>query len=131
MFDKDNDGYVDVSKIGEIMRSLKLIPSEKEIELIKQDFLTLGMDKVSEMEFLKIITDYTRKDPLIDVVRDAFKVFSRDSNGFISVTELRHSLTNYGEKLTEKEIEDIIKEVDIYNDGMIDVEKFLDMMSLI
>ena len=31
---------------------------------------------------------------------EAFKVFDRDGNGFISAAELRHVMTNLGEKLT-------------------------------
>merc|ERR1719450_31651 len=30
---------------------------------------------------------------------EAFKVFDRDGNGFISAAELRHVMTNLGEKL--------------------------------
>ena len=33
---------------------------------------------------------------------EAFKVFDRDGNGFISTAELRHVMTNLGEKLTDK-----------------------------
>ena len=34
---------------------------------------------------------------------EAFKVFDRDGNGLISAAELRHVMTNLGEKLTEEE----------------------------
>ena len=33
-------------------------------------------------------------------LREAFRVFDRDGNGFISAAELRHVMTNLGEKLT-------------------------------
>ena len=35
---------------------------------------------------------------------EAFKVFDRDGNGFISAAELRHVMTNLGEKLTDEEV---------------------------
>ncbi len=34
---------------------------------------------------------------------EAFKVFDKDGNGYISAAELRHVMTNLGEKLTEEE----------------------------
>lgn len=37
-------------------------------------------------------------------IREAFKVFDKDGNGFISAAELRHVMTNLGEKLTDEEV---------------------------
>lgn len=45
-------------------------------------------------------------------IREAFRVFDRDGNGFISAAELRHVMTSIGEKLTEEEINAMIKEAD-------------------
>ena len=36
-------------------------------------------------------------------MRESFRVFDKDSNGFLSATELRHIMTNLGEKLREAE----------------------------
>jgi calmodulin len=35
-------------------------------------------------------------------IREAFKVFDKDGNGFISAAELRHVMTNLGEKLSDE-----------------------------
>lgn len=45
-------------------------------------------------------------------IREAFRVFDRDGNGFISAAELRHVMTSIGEKLTEEEVNAMIKEAD-------------------
>lgn len=39
---------------------------------------------------------------------EAFKVFDKDGNGFISIDELKHVMTNLGEKLTEEEIQEMV-----------------------
>ncbi len=55
-------------------------------------------------------------------IREAFKVFDKDNNGFISAAELRHVMTNLGEKLTEEEVEEMIREADVDGDGQINYE---------
>lgn len=51
---------------------------------------------------------------------DAPQVFDRDNNGFISAAELRHVMTSIGEKLTDDEVDEMIREADQDGDGRID-----------
>ena len=64
-------------------------------------------------------------------IREAFRVFDKDGNGFISAAELRHVMTNLGEKLTEEEVGQLIGEVDTNGDGQVDYEEFVTMMNSI
>lgn len=52
-------------------------------------------------------------------ILEAFKVFDKDGNGFISAAELRHVMTNLGEKLTDEEVDEMIREADIDGDGQV------------
>ena len=47
------------------------------------------------------------------------QVFDKDGNGFISAAELRHVMTNLGEKLTDEEVDEMIREADIDGDGQV------------
>lgn len=51
---------------------------------------------------------------------DFNQVFDRDNNGFISAAELRHVMTSIGEKLTDDEVDEMIREADQDGDGRID-----------
>ena len=46
-------------------------------------------------------------------------MFDKDGNGFISAAELRHVMTNLGEKLTDEEIDEMIKEASVDDAGMV------------
>ena len=55
-------------------------------------------------------------------IREAFRVFDKDGNGFISAAELRHVMTNLGEKLTDEEVDEMIREADIDGDGQVNYQ---------
>lgn len=49
-------------------------------------------------------------------------MFDKNKDGLISSKELRHVMTNLGEKLSEEEVDDMIKEADLDGDGMVNYE---------
>jgi len=61
-------------------------------------------------------------------IEEAFKVFDKDGNGYISATELRHVMTSLGEKLSEEEVDEMIREADVDGDGQINYQEFVKMM---
>ncbi len=52
-------------------------------------------------------------------------MFDKDSNGFISASELRHVMSNLGEKLTDRDIQEMLREADIDGDGQVRLPFFL------
>jgi len=52
-------------------------------------------------------------------LQQSFKVFDINGDGYISAAELRQAMTTIGEKMTEKDINDIIKQWDTDGDGKI------------
>ena len=53
-------------------------------------------------------------------LKECFAVFDKDGNGYITRDELKNAMANLGEKLSEKDIEDMINEADTNKDGCID-----------
>lgn len=49
-------------------------------------------------------------------------MFDKNKDGLISSSELRHVMTNLGEKLSEEEVDDMIKEADMDGDGMVNYD---------
>ena len=61
-------------------------------------------------------------------IRKAFRVLDKDRSGYITVKELKDIMMKMGEKLTEKEVREMIDEADTNGDGRIDIDEFVDMM---
>lgn len=53
-------------------------------------------------------------------IREAFLLFDKDQNGFITRDELRDVMLNIGERLSDEEIDDMIRDADQDGDGQID-----------
>ena len=129
-FDKDHDGRITTRELGAIMRSLGQNPTEADL----QDMINeADTDDSGTMEFTKFldIMSSRMKDTdtsIEDELKEAFRVFDKDGNGFISAAELRHVMTYLGEKLTEEEVDDVIGEGDVDNDGQLNYEEFVKMM---
>jgi calmodulin len=64
-------------------------------------------------------------------IEEAFKVFDKDGNGYISAAELRHVMTSLGEKLSEEEVDEMIREADVDGDGQINYQEFVKMMVIL
>merc|ERR1711879_401121 len=60
--------------------------------------------------------------------KEAFSLFDKDGTGFLSAAELRHVMTTLGEKLTDEEVDEMIRGADIDGDGQINYEEFVKVM---
>lgn len=115
-------------ELGTIMRALgKQNISEDELREMVEEVDNTG--RVGEKVFLdlmsnkKLQTSETEEEFI-----EAFKVFDRDGNGLISAAELKHVMTNLGEKLTDEEIETMLEEADLDRDGAVNYQDFVKMM---
>lgn len=80
------------------------------------------MTDTAPTEFLTMMARKMKDTDSEEEIREAFKVFDRDNNGFISAAELRHVMTSIGEKLTDDEVDEMIREADQDGDGRIDCQ---------
>lgn len=54
-----------------------------------------------------------------------FQVFDKDQTGYIGVGELRYILTSIGEKLSDAEVDELLKGVNVTADGNVDYVEFV------
>jgi len=62
-------------------------------------------------------------------MRQAFSMMDRDGSGKISAAELKQVMRSIGERLTDDDIDEIIRELDMDGDGEVDYEGSLSASS--
>lgn len=116
LFDKRGNGRVSLDSLGDLLRACGQNPTMTEIQDLEQqvggdfDFDTFqrvlnrpgGFRDPGEPE------EYCR----------GFQVFDKDMTGFIGVGQLKYILTNLGEKMTDEEVDELLKAVDT-TDGQV------------
>ncbi|XP_050427459.1 glycerol-3-phosphate dehydrogenase, mitochondrial [Adelges cooleyi] len=60
-----------------------------------------------------------------------FQLIDRDHKGYVSITDIRRSMKNFGEELSGLELHEILREIDTNMNGQVELDEFLQMMSAI
>jgi calmodulin len=128
LFDKDGDGVITKKELGTVMRSLGQVPTEAKLQDMINEVDADSNGTVDFSEFLTMMERKMKDTSTEEEMKEAFRVFDKDGNGYISAAELRHVMTNLGEKLTNEDIDEMIREADIDGDGQVNYEEFVKMM---
>ena len=128
LFDKDNDGFISVEELEDVMKSLGQSPTKDELKDMVNDVDTDGDGRIDFPEFLTMMSRKVHELDLNKEMEEAFKVFDKDGDGFITPAELKSVLHSLGDKLTNNEITMMMKEADLNGDGKINFHEFVQMM---
>lgn len=129
-FDKDGDGRLTTRELGIVMRSLGENPTETSLSEWVSEVDKDGSGRVEFNEFVQLMHRSMKESKQdTDDVREAFKIFDKEGNGYISAAELRHVLTSLGERLTDDEIDEVMREADLDGDGQVDYEAFVHLIT--
>ena len=124
MLDKDKDTKITTKELGDALRICGAAPSQQELDMMIQDLEENDNNLISFEKFLvffeKIINNQDSEEDLIN----EFKKMDKKGNGTISEKDLRDLMSNYGNALTKNEIEDIIQEANVDQNGYINIENF-------
>mmetsp|Transcript_100693 Transcript_100693/g.282187 ORF Transcript_100693/g.282187 Transcript_100693/m.282187 type:complete len:150 (-) Transcript_100693:89-538(-) len=128
IFDEDGDNMLSERELGTLLNALGTHPTESDLTHMFREVNREQEGMIDFPDFLSLMARKMKDSDAEEELIEAFKVFDRDGNGFISAAELRHVMTNLGEKLTDEEVDEMIREADVDGDGQINYEEFVKMM---
>lgn len=129
-FDVDDDGSISSKELKVVLNSLGVEPTEDVLNEILSEVDADDNGVVDVHEFLVFMASRTLYKDEDQNIRDAFKQFDKDGNGFIDRDELRSLMITLGEKLSDEEIDVMMADADFDRDGKISYQEFYIMMKL-
>eukprot|EP00090_Calanus_glacialis_P008901 TRINITY_DN17216_c0_g1_i1.p1 TRINITY_DN17216_c0_g1~~TRINITY_DN17216_c0_g1_i1.p1 ORF type:complete len:176 (+),score=57.81 TRINITY_DN17216_c0_g1_i1:25-528(+) len=127
-FDRDGGGSISSVELGQVMRTFGWNPTELELQEMINEIDQDGNGAISFNEFVWLMTREIHDNDIEEEIREAFRVFDRESYGFITVNDLTHVMQTLGEKLSAEETQELISEADLDGDGNVNYEEFVTML---
>lgn len=120
LFDRSAKGAVPASDIGDLLRAVGHNPTQADIAKLQDQH-----PKEIDFNTFKALAAESKSDigKPEDYIK-AFQIFDRDMTGFISLGELKYILTSIGEPLSETEVSELLKNVQV-KDEQVDYADFV------
>ncbi|KAI5115462.1 hypothetical protein M0805_006167 [Coniferiporia weirii] len=129
LFDTDKDRCLDYHELKVAMRALGFDLKKAEVLKILRDHDKTGHGLMEYDDFAKIMSErILARDPL-DEIKRAFQLFDDDNTGKISLRNLRRVARDLGDKLDDEELQAMIDEFDLDQDGEINEQEFIAIMT--
>nr|CAD2126649.1 unnamed protein product [Meloidogyne enterolobii] len=120
MFDKEGKGFIRATQVGQILRTMGQAFEERSGEIEFEEFAAMVANFVVSGE---------DNEGLQQELREAFRLYDKEGNGYINVSDLREILRALDDKITDDELDEMIAEIDTDGSGTVDFDEFLEMMS--
>ena len=132
MFDHNGDGKISIQELSKSLESLGIDIPDADLAHMIDHIDTDGDGMVNMDEFTglyKMILMEEERDEEEDL-REAFNVFDKNGDGFISVEELQSVMMSLGlrQGRTIEDCQLMVNKVDVDGDGMVDYKEFRHMM---
>ena len=136
--DIDGNGDISVKELEDILRSmrLKLKLTDKQIERVLKQIDTNGDGSIDSDELMVVLEKYDTEGVVYKAlhlrssIRQEFLKYDEDGNGYITKDEMVEIIKDRtGLTIPQKQIERLMKDSDKNDDGKVNYEEFVALMS--
>lgn len=129
LFDSSGNGMVERRQLKVMMRALGFEPRKEQLSrILLQVGITPKAHQISCKDFVNLISQLMTERDIQDEMMKAFELFDVDKTGKISAQNLRTVADQLGEKMTDQELEEMIREADLDKDGLVSDTEFIRIM---
>ena len=128
LIDKNKDGEITLDELKIFFKGLK----EELIDADLQDMINEadieGNGSITFDGFVALLNGKLRNDEVQEEIVETFKKFDQDNNGLIGPEDIYNLLQSFNQDITISEAEEMIKNVDIDDDGLVNYKEFVKMI---
>ncbi|KAK7076783.1 troponin C [Halocaridina rubra] len=131
-FDTEKLGYITVETVSVILKMMGVKISEKNLQEVIAETDEDGSGQLEFEEFVELAAKFLieeDEEALKAELREAFRIYDKEGNGFITTDVLKEILSEIDNKLTPDDLDGIIEEVDEDGSGTLDFDEFMEMMA--
>lgn len=127
MFDSNKAQRVPSSELNKILQWLGFNPTMDDCKGFKDRFDPHRTEEISLESFYAIVDEMMESPDTIEQLVEALSMFDHDHDGKITVPEFRWAMSKLGDAFDEREVDDIVKEMDKEGTGFIEIMPFCRM----
>ena len=120
MIDQNSDGFVDKEDLHDMLASLGKDPKDDYLE----EMIKMSPGPINFTMFLTLFGEKLNGTDPEDVIVNAFACFDEDGNGKVHEDILKEALTSMGDRFTEDQVDDVLRDAPIDKDGYLDYNQF-------
>nr|ACO14751.1 Troponin C, isoform 1 [Caligus clemensi] len=132
MFDVKDQAFLSADDLDDILRGMGFRPSKEELKEILEEIDEDGSGEIEFEEFCQLCAKFLIEEPDEETMKaelkEAFRVYDKEANGFITTDQLREIISELDQRLTSDDLDGIIEEIDEDGSGTMDFDEFCAMM---
>ena len=110
------------------MRAGGAMITEHEVDVLMQKVDPYRKGTIDFNDYLMCVYQMSGKDTSEKKIRDCLAPLDKDGHGYVSVRELRHLVSAFGEALTEKELNAFMENFTVLPNNTIRLDDIVDVL---
>ena len=128
LIDKNKDGEITLDELKIFFKGLKEELTDADLQDMINEADIEGNGSITFDGFVALLNGKLRNDEVQEEIVETFKKFDQDNNGLIGPEDIYNLLHSFNQDITISEAEEMIKNVDIDDDGLVNYKEFVKMI---
>ncbi|XP_055712564.1 troponin C, isoallergen Bla g 6.0201-like [Phlebotomus papatasi] len=131
-FDQEKQGFIEATMVGTILGMLGHQLDQKMLDEIIAEVDADGSGQIEFEEFATLAARFLVEEDAEAMqaeLKEAFRLYDKEGNGYITTGVLREILRELDDKITEEDLDMMIEEIDSDGSGTVDFDEFMEVMT--